>query len=516
MPTVGRERIARIGLAGVALAAVLAATFGVGYRASHSLLAGSGAFVQKGHTVVHVNAESATVDAEAARDLATGRERLEVVQTDPETVWVVNHTTGRVTRLPTATMTPTDAPQKLRTPARARVMTGGGQGYVVDPDSGTLNRLDSTSGQAQRVELPDKVTQVVVDSKGKAWAFAPKTGELYQVANGRLTDRTKVAEPQERSARLALVKDQPVVYRPAAGSITVASAAGGHPTSIPAPQKQGAVRLGVGPTDRPLLTALVPSTGELYVADIASGTVRATDVLEPYAGSGLGDPVVLGDRIYVPDQRLRQIAVLDLTSLRLRDTVSMPSGKDPFELFIRDGRVWANDPYAPTMLVFDRAGVPTTIDKGTGDGVGGDDGPVDEPTEPEPEESTTPPAEPPPAEPPPAEPPARRKVTVPEFPTGRRTRRRARGSGNWSLPARRLRSARTCPGSGRMRSSTRFRRQVRRSRSAAVWSSDTSDRSRFRPWSGAVRLPRVTSSRRAALPAKRTRRQSPRRGPSNS
>jgi len=516
MPTVGRERIARIGLAGVALAAVLAATFGVGYRASHSLLAGSGAFVQKGHTVVHVNAESATVDAEAARDLATGRERLEVVQTDPETVWVVNHTTGRVTRLPTATMTPTDAPQKLRTPARARVMTGGGQGYVVDPDSGTLNRLDSTSGQAQRVELPDKVTQVVVDSKGKAWAFAPKTGELYQVANGRLTDRTKVAEPQERSARLALVKDQPVVYRPAAGSITVASAAGGHPTSIPAPQKQGAVRLGVGPTDRPLLTALVPSTGELYVADIASGTVRATDVLEPYAGSGLGDPVVLGDRIYVPDQRLRQIAVLDLTSLRLRDTVSMPSGKDPFELFIRDGRVWANDPYAPTMLVFDRAGCRRRSTRAPAMESGATTG-----------RSTSQPSRSRKSRPlplpnphlPNLRPPSRRldaRSPFPSFRPVRRTRRRARGSGNWSLPARRLRSARTCPGSGRMRSSTRFRRQVRRSRSAAVWSSDTSDRSRFRPWSGAVRLPRVTSSRRAALPAKRTRRQSPRRGPSNS
>jgi beta-lactam-binding protein with PASTA domain len=425
MSALTRERTARVGLAVVALAAVLMATFGVGYRTSHSLLGGSGAFVQKGHSVVHVNAESTVVDAKSAEGLATGRQRLEVVQTDSDTVWVVNNDTGAVSRLPTGSMKPARVGEKLRNPARARVVTGGGEGYVVNPDRGTLSRLDNGTDQLVAVGVPARVSEVVVDSSGAAWALSATAGELYRIAKGRVTATTRVAEPKEEAIRLALVTDRPVVYRPGAGQVAVHGTEGAAPAQVDLPRESRPVEVADGPVDTPVLVSLVPGSGKLYAVDVAAGTVRTTE-LRDHQGSGLGEPVVLHDRIYVPDQRLRQVVVLDLKTLHMVDLVGLPSGKERFELFVRDGRVWANDPYAPTMLVFDRTGAHTVIDKGTGDGVDGD-GPrpsQPEPSEPdEPNESTRPvePARTPEPRPsPPAEqpPPETRRQEVPALPRG--------------------------------------------------------------------------------------------------
>src|SRR5688572_29213361 len=100
----GRDQVLRVVLVLALLAGVTAAAFGIGYRASDAVLGDGSAYVQKGHTIAHVNAESGRSDAEAARDLATGRQRLEVVQVRPGEVYVVNNATGEVWRLPTDTL----------------------------------------------------------------------------------------------------------------------------------------------------------------------------------------------------------------------------------------------------------------------------------------------------------------------------------------------------------------------------------------------------------------------------
>src|SRR5262245_21211777 len=196
----GRDQAIRVALVLALLGGVTAAAFGIGYRSSDAVLGDGSAYVQKGHTVAHVNAESGKSDAEAARDLATGRQRLEVVQVRPGEVYVVNNATGEVWRLPTDTMQAgrvdgvpatgagADNPPQSPGPqgessaaprSRSELVAGGGAAFLHDPDSGKLSRLDGQ--RAVPVTTPARIDAVVVDASGTAWALSKADGVLYEV-----------------------------------------------------------------------------------------------------------------------------------------------------------------------------------------------------------------------------------------------------------------------------------------------------------------------------------------------
>ena len=65
-----RSKLTRVALAGALVASVLVVSFGTGYRASQAVLDDGSAWLVKGRTVAHVNAETGRTDAEVARDLA--------------------------------------------------------------------------------------------------------------------------------------------------------------------------------------------------------------------------------------------------------------------------------------------------------------------------------------------------------------------------------------------------------------------------------------------------------------
>ncbi len=116
------------------------------------------------------------------------------------------------------------------------------------------------------------------------------------------------------------------------------------------------------PVASPVLVAVVPATAQVYTVDLRTGKSMPTQLVGR-EGHLFGPPAVLGDLVYVADQTQRQVVRLQLSTLRLRDPVEVTGGTGQIDVFVRDGRVWVNDPYAPTMLIFDKHGRKTEVDR---------------------------------------------------------------------------------------------------------------------------------------------------------
>lgn len=365
MSRLSRERLVRCGLVFVLLAGVLVATFGAGYRSSGALLGDASAYLQRDHDVVRVNAESADVDAETARELATGEQRLDVVQVSAGVVYAVNTETGKVWRLPTDTMQPQQVDEHPDADGQLDLVAGGERAYLVDAEEGTVALLEDPSGTGRtEVALPDRapVAELVVDSSGIAWALSRERGELYAIDGTTLVARYPVADPGEPT-RLTLAGDAPIVYRPERGVATRYGRRGSlDDVTVP---RERQVEVASPGADSPLLVTIVPRTAELVVADVTTGET-ARIALTGRAGNRFGPPVVARGRAYVPDYTDRHVVVVRLHPLR-ELSYEKVHGRGEFEVFARDGRVWVNDPYDRELLSFDRNGRPSRMDKQTGE-----------------------------------------------------------------------------------------------------------------------------------------------------
>lgn len=399
-----RDPLVRVALVATLLAAVSAAAFGAGYRGSRAVLDDGSAYVQKGHTVVHVNAESGQADAQAARDLATGTQRLEIVQVRPGVVYVVNNETDQVWQLPTDTMRPEQVPATppagaappaggappgggappaggpaspapgtppvggSPTPGQTQLVAGGQVAYLLDTARGTLALLDGR--RSSPVALPARVDEVVVDGSGTAWALSRAEGTLFTVDGTQLRDRTTVAAPGE-AVRLTLAGDKPIVYVPDRHGEGLARMLGPgvrHPEIAVTAAPDGALRIARPGADAPVLVTLDQRDDTVTTVDFRTGEEQHLALQGRGGSRSYGRPVLAREHIYVPDFTRRQVVVLELKPLRQIRAVPVPGPGGTFDVFARDGRVWVNDPYARTLLSFDRAQW-RDADKGPGNAV---------------------------------------------------------------------------------------------------------------------------------------------------
>ncbi|HEY3506129.1 MAG TPA: PASTA domain-containing protein [Actinocatenispora sp.] len=383
----GRQRLARGLLAVVLAGGVLAGAFGAGYRSSHAALGDASAYLQKGHTVAHVNATSGGADAQAARDMATGREHLEVVQVSPGNVYVVDNDTNEVYRLPTDTMKPEQVRPGSPGKNSVHVVSAHDRTYLVDSHAGTVTYLHGGDGTDRAaVAVPHAVDQMLVDSTGTGWALSSAYGELYEVRGSRAGSPLRVAA-RGAHPQLTLCADHPVVYLPADGSVTRYGERGPVRRVDVSPDPTALVSAPGADTDSVAIVSR--RTGAVTTVDLDAGTTRSA-TLPGRAGHDLGRPVILRGRLYVPDYTPHQVLVMTLDPLRAKSFTPIP-GTGRFDLFVRDGRVWANDGYAKDAVAFDADGH-RTLDKGTGGGVTSDADGI--PAEGEPDASSPPSATP--------------------------------------------------------------------------------------------------------------------------
>ncbi len=350
------HRFARIALVVVVLGATAAVSFASGYDNSGAVLGDASAYLQKDHNVVRVNADTgfadASVEAQTARKLATGTQRLEVVQVRPGLVYVVNNETGEAFRLPTDTMKPEQIDKRPDSAGRLKLETGGENSYLVDAERGSASKLDGSSGPGVEVALPERIDQLAVDSTGTGWAYAPGTGELFELDADRVRSRQPVAGRGEHMV-LTLAADRPVLYRPSNGQAALYS-------------RDGLVRrldlaaenaIVAAPTREPVIVVFVPRTGEVVVADTDDGDIRRTVLTERRGDqTRFGRPVVFHGRAYLPDYVFHHVVVVGLDRPAVSAAEPVPGTTRQFEVFVRDQRVWVSDPYDKTVITFDKEG----------------------------------------------------------------------------------------------------------------------------------------------------------------
>src|SRR5262249_19924469 len=239
-----RERVLRGTLAAALVAGVVAMAFGAGYQASSVQLTDGGAYVQKAFTVVHANAARGATHPQAVQALATGPEGPEVVQVGPDALYVVNHATGQVYRLPTDSLQPQKVDTRSDAPGKLSLATGGGRTYLVDPGRGTVTLLPSGDAGGQRADVPTggPIDQLVVDPPCAAGGRAARarrgaggsTGERVRTDGAAVVDRRRAGRPGA-PATLTLAAGHPVVYDAGTGDVIGYDPDGGPAVNLAVP-----------------------------------------------------------------------------------------------------------------------------------------------------------------------------------------------------------------------------------------------------------------------------------------
>ncbi|CCH32635.1 PASTA domain-containing protein [Actinosynnema sp. NPDC047251] len=412
-----RSRAASLALVGCLLAGVLAVTLGAGYSVSRTVLSDGSAYLGKGHTVAHVNGESNLTDAEVARSLATGTQRLESVALPNGLVAVVNNDTGDVTFIDPATMAPAGTP--VNRPDSAGLITAlpaAEHSYLVDLQRGTVEVVDKQANPGTPVQVPGRVLDAVPVGDS-VWAVTGE-GKVVQITGERLVRTTSLGS----GLRITSADGHPVVVT---ADGTAYAVDGDQPRSVGTtglPAGDGAV-LGSWQGAERHVIGVDRTRNQVVVLDPRTGT-RVTIGLDVPSGSTpqWGAPVEFGNRVYVPDAAEPALWKVDPAS-GTAEKLTVPGKPGKIELKVSGGKVWANSQYDQRVLVVDDHGASTLADKGTGEAV--TDSQQEPTTTPQPEspaQSTTqetPAAPPPPAPPTSRQPdPTTETVTVPSFTRG--------------------------------------------------------------------------------------------------
>ncbi|MFE0151095.1 PASTA domain-containing protein [Nonomuraea sp. NPDC059007] len=357
-----RTTLNRVLLGAVVVALIVGLGFGTGYTTSKAAFGDGIAFLAKGDTAARINALSNEVDARSAEKLAKDDEKLEVVQVRPDSLWVVNHDTGTVTPLATDTLKAGDPIEKgASSKDRLKLVTGGGQTYLLDSGTGRLEKLDGSRGKPAPVEVPP-VTDAVADSDGKVWAYTAKTDELLEIVDGALKDRQLVGG-SGAAVTLTMASNLPVLYSSNTGKASMYDTDG----------LRRVLELGAshGLVSQPSTTSSVvavvmPESGTLVTGDFQSRRVDSV-TLNGRARAEFDRPVVHQGKVYVPDHSERQVVIVEVSGGKVK-VEPVPKGPGRFQITARDDRVWVNDQRSPITLSFDVNGKRSEIDAGDADG----------------------------------------------------------------------------------------------------------------------------------------------------
>jgi hypothetical protein len=378
-----RTSLGHIGLVFALLAGVLVIAFGTGYRASTALLSDGSAWLVKGHTAAHVNGTDGRVDAkiadaETAKALATGKERLQIVQTPAGGVYIVNKTTGHVTPIDTTTMQPAGAGHQ-GTSGKVELLAGGGRAHIADRGRGTITPVNPKTIQPMGapIVIDGGIRAAVADSSGAVWVLSDDGTTVRRVAGGTIAATVPVlpAGNRDRRAALTLVGNRPVVVTGRSEVLLIGADRVDQTLRAPIPAGAQVVLNDPSvPGDRVWIS--LPESGQLAWVDLDSGTGGITS-LRAGGGETPGAAVVAGGRVYVPARAQGVVVVLDAPeqgAVTFRETITVPGNASDFDLFAKDDQVWINPPFDQRAVVVRPDGTHKTIDKGSGDGVRGDHG----------------------------------------------------------------------------------------------------------------------------------------------
>lgn len=270
--------------------------------------------------------------------------------------------------------------RQLASPGVDLALVGSDAGaFAVDTSDGRLIALDpdDLSTRFETTITPQQSTPAVVDEDGRLWAFDAATGEVvrFDGASGAV-QRGKVTDPNVQ-AQLTLVNGRPVLVDPQAReAIRITGSAGAGERHCLGDGELGAFTVaGTSGAGAPRLYVLSIDRGDLRTVDLDSDrcsmSLQLGDDDEAAGGEGFGQPVSLGERLFVPvlapdgSGLSRQVLVVNAEDNRIERSIdlSVVPALNRLELFTKGDRLWFNDLEGPRAGVLSPAGAVLVVDK---------------------------------------------------------------------------------------------------------------------------------------------------------
>ncbi|WP_086662373.1 PKD domain-containing protein [Lentzea kentuckyensis] len=284
---------------------------------------------------------------------------------------VLNQLTGALSRVDSATLKVSRAPVSLPRNTVTVLKAAPDVIYGADVHSGLVTSVDAGTLEArgEPVRLAESIRpeDLAVDSHGRLWAIDEKTGDLVWLSGAER--RTRPAATG--TARLAITGDRPAIVDPGRGTAELLSPETGAVTrSVETGLKDDHTVLVGGSADRPRLLIASSTRGELITCTFDTGSCSAP-VRISAPGAELGTPLEIGAYAVVPDHSTGRAVVVDLATARVVAEHELFGRPTRFEIVVRDGIVFFNDPNGNIAGVLNLAGDVRTITKYTG-GLEGD------------------------------------------------------------------------------------------------------------------------------------------------
>ncbi|MFI0444300.1 hypothetical protein [Actinomadura sp. 6N118] len=346
-----------IGLVGVLVVSAL--VYGVGMASSRYKLSDVGAWLTatgKG-MIVHANGLLGKVDGKTQIQAAPNH-RIKIIQ-DGNTVLLVNETTGVVSRIDPSQLKVT---QSQRFGIGLQIIAAEGVAYTLDPVKGIVQQINPVTlapiGRATVLTPP--IRPGGLDNRGTFWVPTEQTGRLIPFQNGVQGTPVQVAQPGAQ-LQLSMVAGVPTVIDTTSGHAAIAGPDGVRKVAL-----LSAVR------DRPKIPAKVEGQtlpilgrgGALVLLDTGTGRLTSAGLRLPQRHT-FGEPQVLGSRIFIPDETAGALIVYNSTTGRFEQTIRVSGKPGPIDVFVKDGMLWANDPYGDKAVSVDQNGQRRNIQKYT-------------------------------------------------------------------------------------------------------------------------------------------------------
>ncbi|WP_168211206.1 PKD domain-containing protein [Actinosynnema sp. ALI-1.44] len=255
--------------------------------------------------------------------------------------------------------------------------------FALDRRQGLLARSDpetlTPQGKPYQLDAQPSPDGSVVDPDGRLWTLDHRTGDLVWFADGTRHARARAGTPGR--SRLVLTDGRPALLDSARRTAELLNRDTGAVTQS-APVNLGpddAAPVSGSPQESRLLVS-AGSRGHLLVCDL--GAQECTPVVLAPGPVDLGPPVEVGDRAMVPDYTTGRVWVVDLVAMRPVAERRLFDSPRRFDLLVRDGIVFYNDPNTEQAGVLDLDGRVRPITKY--DRAAPGQGPSGAPTQPSP------------------------------------------------------------------------------------------------------------------------------------
>lgn len=330
-----------VGAAAVVALVSAVALVGTGFNRSVVHVLDVGAWVRSigQGTVQHVNGASGKVDESLHLSIASDP-AVQLVNT-PHGAALLDRNTGKLQMIDNSKLPQAASPTAAGRSGDVELVSNGTTTWLVQPRQGTAATVSPATGVP--VPLHQPIASAAVDGQGRLWAA---TGNrVTPVAdNGKQGSAVTVGNAGDH-IDVTAAGGTAYAYDQSSQTLT-ALGPPGSPVSLPiAPGATGVVAADEAGSSGSPVAVVVPDAGVVVRASPGSAGTQ-TIRLPGRAGHNLGGAVTLGPALLVPDHTTGELLVVNpqTEATHAYHVTPASSGNGAFDLQVKDGIAYANDP----------------------------------------------------------------------------------------------------------------------------------------------------------------------------